>query len=71
VEPHSNQIGEVFVHLSHCDTLARLTATKTSVQVEMADLERRCADHRQTLSDLKVQLYAKFGNNINLEADED
>jgi len=37
----------------------------------MAELERRCTEYRQVLSDLKVQLYAKFGNNINLEADED
>jgi len=51
--------------------MERLTAAKSTVQVEMVDLEQRCADHRQTLSDLKVQLYAKFGNNINLEADED
>jgi len=67
----SNQIGEVFVHLSQADTVERLTVAKSSVQAEMADLEQRCADYRQTLSDLKVQLYAKFGNNINLEADED
>ena len=67
----SNQVGEVFVHLSHADTLERLASAKSSVQAEMGKLERRCADHRQTLSDLKVQLYAKFGNNINLEADED
>ena len=61
----------MFVHLSHADTVDRLTASKASVQAEMAELERRCADHRLTLSDLKVQLYAKFGSNINLEADED
>jgi len=67
----SNQIGEVFVRLSNADTQERLTAAKISVQAEMAELEQRCADHRQTLGDLKVQLYAKFGNNINLEADED
>ena len=59
------------MHLSQADTVERLTVAKSSVQDEMANLELRCADHRQTLSDLKVQLYAKFGNNINLEADED
>jgi len=68
---HSNQIGEVFVQLSSADTLERLTVAKSSMQAEMNELERRCADHRQTLADLKVQLYAKFGNNINLEADDD
>jgi len=61
----------VFVHLTQADTLDRLSVAKTSLQDEMTELEQRCSDHRQTLSDLKVQLYAKFGNNINLEADDD
>ena len=34
-------------------------------------MESRCVDYKQILSDLKIQLYAKFGNNINLEADDD
>jgi prefoldin subunit 4 len=57
--------------LSHADTLDRLSATKSSLQTEMGELEKRCAEHRQTLSDLKIHLYAKFGNNINLEAEDD
>jgi len=66
-----NQIGEVFVHLSHGETMDRLAAAKSTLQAEMAELEKRCTEHRQTLSDLKIQLYAKFGNNINLEAEDD
>jgi prefoldin subunit 4 len=66
----SNQIGEVFVHLSHADTMDRLAASKSSLQTEMSELEKRCVEHRNTLTDLKVHLYAKFGNNINLEAED-
>lgn len=66
-----NQIGEVFVHCTQADTLARLARAKTALQGEMGALEGRCADYRQTLTSLKAQLYAKFGNNINLEADDD
>ena len=59
------------MHLSQAETLERLATMKEALQTEMRQMEERCKDHRQTLSDLKVQLYAKFGNNINLEADED
>uniref|UniRef100_A0A3B5KYI3 Uncharacterized protein n=1 Tax=Xiphophorus couchianus TaxID=32473 RepID=A0A3B5KYI3_9TELE len=37
---------------------------------EVKGLEERVSEIQQVLGDLKVQLYAKFGNNINLEADE-
>lgn len=37
---------------------------------EVRGLEGQVSAIQQVLSDLKVQLYAKFGNNINLEADE-
>jgi prefoldin subunit 4 len=48
----------------------RLAASKSSLQIEMSELEKRCVEHRNTLTDLKVHLYAKFGNNINLEAED-
>jgi len=66
-----NQIGEVFVHCSQSETLERLKQSKSSLQADMHALEDRCSDYKQTLTSLKAQLYAKFGNNINLEADED
>ena len=40
------------------------------LQEEMKELEGRVSAIQQVLGDLKVKLYAKFGNNINLEADE-
>jgi len=70
-EPIPNQIGEVFVHCSHSETLKRLDQSKASLQNEMSSLEERCTEYKQILTNLKAQLYAKFGNNINLEADDE
>lgn len=41
-----------------------------NLQEEIDALESRVASIQRVLADLKVQLYAKFGSNINLEADE-
>lgn len=41
-----------------------------SLEREVKGLEDKVSAIQQVLGDLKVQLYAKFGNNINLEPDE-
>lgn len=46
-----------------------LEQSKLDVQQDIADIEKKCEEHKEILSDLKVKLYAKFGSNINLEAD--
>ena len=46
-------------------------AAKEATHCEIKELEERAESHKTVLSDLKVQLYAKFGKNINLEAEED
>jgi prefoldin subunit 4 len=48
-----------------------LDEAKTRVQSEIKGLESKCADLRNIMSDMKTQLYAKFGNHINLEAEDD
>ena len=64
-------IGEVFVHCSPGDTTGMLEAAKVRLQKDISNLEDKCTQHKELLSQLKVQLYAKFGNNINLEAEEE
>uniref|UniRef100_A0A8C6WSQ5 Prefoldin subunit 4 n=1 Tax=Neogobius melanostomus TaxID=47308 RepID=A0A8C6WSQ5_9GOBI len=64
------QIGDVFVSHSQEETQEMLEAAKESLEAEVRVLEQRVVSIQQVLGDLKVQLYAKFGNNINLEADE-
>ncbi|XP_008317277.1 prefoldin subunit 4 isoform X2 [Cynoglossus semilaevis] len=64
------QIGDVFVSHTQEETQEMLEAAKEAKEQEVRGLEGQVSAIQQVLSDLKVQLYAKFGNNINLEADE-
>ncbi|CAH1784711.1 unnamed protein product [Owenia fusiformis] len=65
------QIGEVFVESSLDDTNQMLEDAKAKTNQAISDLDKKGDSYRKVLSDLKVQLYAKFGNNINLEQDEE
>ncbi|KAM7150430.1 prefoldin subunit 4 isoform 1-T1 [Macrochelys suwanniensis] len=64
------QIGDVFISHSQNETQEMLEEAKKNLQGEIEALESRVESIQRVLSDLKVQLYAKFGNNINLEADD-
>ncbi|XP_077993608.1 prefoldin subunit 4-like [Glandiceps talaboti] len=65
------QIGEVFINQSIDNTQLLIEDAKKKIQGEIAELEQETTDIKTLLSELKVQLYAKFGKNINLEADEE
>jgi prefoldin subunit 4 len=65
----SYHIGEVFFHLDGNQTQEMLESAKTTLQKEMETLKTEAKDIERLLSELKVQLYAKFGTSINLEAD--
>ncbi|XP_040186257.1 prefoldin subunit 4 [Rana temporaria] len=64
------QIGDVFISHPQEETQEMLEAAKKAVEEEMEALQSRVESIQQVLSDLKIQLYAKFGNNINLEAED-
>ncbi|CAI9154888.1 unnamed protein product [Rangifer tarandus platyrhynchus] len=64
------QIGDVFISHSQEETQEMLEEAKKNLQEEIDALESRVESIQRVLADLKVQLYAKFGSNINLEADE-
>ncbi|KAL2103843.1 hypothetical protein ACEWY4_000711 [Coilia grayii] len=64
------QIGDVFISHSQEETQEMLETGKEALKEEIKVLEGRVSTIQEVLGDLKVQLYAKFGNNINLEADE-
>ena len=59
------------MHSSVDDTNVMLEKAKERLDADIATLESKCESHKETLSELKVQLYAKFGSNINLEADDE
>lgn len=69
--PIPYRIGEIFIHLSSEETQEYLENAKSKIQDEIKSLESNTAEVKQLLADLKVKLYAKFGNNINLEAEEE
>jgi len=48
-----------------------LERRQTEIGKEMETLENKAVSINKILSDLKEQLYAKFGDNINLENDEE
>ncbi|KAM9296084.1 prefoldin subunit 4 [Gastrophryne carolinensis] len=64
------QIGDVFISHPQEETQEMLEAAKKTLEEEIEGLQSRVESIQQVLSNLKVQLYAKFGTNINLEADE-
>merc|ERR1712131_436488 len=64
------QIGEVFISHTQEETQEMLEAAKEVLEQEVKELEGKVSAIQQVLGDLKVHLYAKFGNNINLEAEE-
>ena len=63
----SYQIGEVFVHMGVEDTQELLEEAKKKLQEELTALRGQAEKAEEIMSQLKIQLYAKFGDNINLE----
>ena len=63
----SYQIGEVFVHMGVEDTQELLEGAKKRLHRELAALRGQAEKAEGVMSQLKIQLYAKFGDNINLE----
>merc|ERR1712165_85479 len=65
------QVGEVFVYLSQDQVQAELDTRKEEVEAEVKVAEGKAAALKEQMADLKTKLYAKFGNAINLEAEEE
>ncbi len=64
------QIGEVFV-LETPDTVLSLIETKKEeAEGSVKDIENKMDAVKGVMTDLKTHLYAKFGDAINLEADD-
>lgn len=61
----------MFIHLGGDKAQEYLEKAKTEVQEQLTTLKARADEIQTTLSELKVQLYAKFGDNINLEDGDD
>ena len=68
---HTFQIGEVFIHTTVENARKLLETQKATLVADVEKLTDRSENYKQTLASLKVDLYGKFGNNINLDADDE
>ena len=64
------QIGEVFVLETPDTVLSLIEAKKEEVEGNVKDIENKMEAVKGVMTDLKTHLYAKFGDAINLEADD-
>ncbi|KAI8104279.1 hypothetical protein M9434_002839 [Picochlorum sp. BPE23] len=60
-------VGECFVRLPQEDVESKIEELKGAAEAEVASCEREMETIVASMNDLKTQLYAKFGNTINLE----
>ena len=56
--------------MSNESTQESVEERKTAIKEEVAQLNTAVGEVKEVLSQLKVQLYTKFGDNINLETQE-
>lgn len=64
------KVGQVFVSVTNEDADEYVQRHKSSVQSIVDELESQSRDIRAQMNELKSKLYAKFGNQINLEYDD-
>ncbi|KDN49245.1 putative GIM3-Gim complex component [Tilletiaria anomala UBC 951] len=63
------KIGSTFVHVPQAQALEMLERDNKKVEEEIEQLGSAADSCNEEMKKLKVELYAKFGNNINLERD--
>ncbi|CAG5128481.1 unnamed protein product [Candidula unifasciata] len=71
LDADSDTIGEVLVEMTIEEAQAALEKAKETCLEEIAALKENAESHKQILGELKTQLYAKFGSNINLDLDDE
>lgn len=64
-------VGEVFIMKSQDEAQEAIAAQREVLQEEIAGLNTRAGELQETMTQLKGDLYGKFGNNINLEPEEE
>jgi prefoldin subunit 4 len=61
------RIGETFIHLPLPRAQKRIAKDQEVLDQRIAALNERTEAHENEMKELKVQLYAKFGRQINLD----
>lgn len=65
------KFGEVFIQMNQEETEEHLEEEKTKIKNEIKSCEEQLTEVLGVLTSLKAKLYGKFGDSINLEADEE
>ena len=63
----SYKIGDSFISLPLSEVQERLSTSTSKIEDEVSVVEEKLGTVREEMSQLKVQLYARFGRSINLE----
>ncbi|KUI53182.1 Prefoldin subunit 4 [Cytospora mali] len=61
------KIGDSFFHVTVSQAQEMLEASTTKIDEEVSQLEEKLSTAREEMTQLKVELYARFGRSINLE----
>ncbi|KAJ4404101.1 hypothetical protein N0V82_010554 [Gnomoniopsis sp. IMI 355080] len=61
------RIGDSFFHVTVAQAQEMLAASTTQYEEEVSQLEDKLSTAREEMTQLKVELYARFGRSINLE----
>ncbi|KAI1431982.1 Prefoldin subunit-domain-containing protein [Xylaria sp. CBS 124048] len=62
------KVGDAFFHISLSQAQEMLAASSSRIEEELGGLEEKMGTTREEMQQLKVELYARFGRSINLEA---
>ncbi|SHO79011.1 Similar to S.cerevisiae protein GIM3 (Subunit of the heterohexameric cochaperone prefoldin complex) [Malassezia sympodialis ATCC 42132] len=61
------KIGDAYVSMTQSEAMAQLETDTQRAEQELTHLQDRMDECEKGMKELKVLLYARFGNNINLE----
>ncbi|KAK6461863.1 Prefoldin beta-like protein [Scheffersomyces coipomensis] len=61
------KIGEAFVYMKVSKAIERVEKDNEKLTAKIEDIDGTLEGYEESLDSLKTDLYAKFGNNINLE----
>ncbi|KAG7155324.1 prefoldin subunit 4-like [Homarus americanus] len=64
-------VGEVFIMKTQDEAQEAIGSQREGLQDDISNLNTRASELQDTMTQLKGDLYAKFGNNINLEPEEE
>lgn len=65
--PCRYKIGDAFFHLPLPQAQEMLSSSTTQIEEDVSVLEDKIGTTKEEMTQLKVELYARFGRSINLE----